>query len=72
MKDLAESELTQRMEHEKRRQRRLSIMEVDPVSFLQDIAHAKQRSGQLEEQLAKEDTSVQTSGEHHTIGGRFQ
>jgi hypothetical protein len=67
--ELAESELTQQIELERRR---LSVMEVDPQSFLQDISHSKQRIGQLEEKLTKDDTSNQTSGEHHATGGRLQ
>jgi hypothetical protein len=69
VKDLAESELASQIEWERRR---LSVMEVDPPSFLQDIAHTKQRIAQLEDKLAKEDASAYTTGEHHTTGGRIQ
>jgi hypothetical protein len=67
--DLAESELTQQIELERRR---LSVMEVDPQSFLQDIAHTRQKIGQLEEKLTRDDGSTQTYGEHHATGGRLQ
>jgi hypothetical protein len=45
IKDVAESELVQQLELLRRR---LSIYEIDPTSFAQDMVHTKQRIGQLE------------------------
>ena len=47
-------------------------MAVDPESFVLDIPHTKQKIEQLEEQIAKEDASQQTTGEHHATGGRLK
>ena len=46
-------------------------MELDPASFVLDIALTKQKIAQLEEKRAKEDVSTHTTGEHHTTGGRL-
>ena len=47
-------------------------MAVDPESFVLDIPHTKQKIEQLEEQIAKEDASQQTTSEHHATGGRLK
>jgi hypothetical protein len=67
--DLAESELRKQVEELRRR---ISIMSVDPALFGSEWVHAKQKLASLEEQLAKEDQSQQTTGEHHATGGRLQ
>ena len=69
VQDLAESEITAQIETARKR---LSIMELDPASFVLDIALTKQRITLLEEKRAKEDVSTHTSGELHTTGGRLQ
>ena len=67
--DLAESELRQQVEGLRRR---ISIMSVDPALFGCEWVHAKQKLDTLEEQLAKEDASQQTTGEHHATGGKLR
>jgi hypothetical protein len=67
--ELAESELTQEIDLQRRR---LASMQLSPCDWVQDIALAQQRIAQLEEKRAKEDASVQGSGEQSTSVGRLQ
>ena len=47
-------------------------MQLSPSDWVLDIALAQQRIAQLEERRAKEDASVQGSGEQSTSVGRLQ